>query len=247
MTNKRGDRFVEEMRFGIAYTMDCNLSCQWCNRHLDVTTWRKSYMRDVSTLKEGIRRVDAAKIKVHKARITGGEPLLHPKFREFTECVSDDWNKDYDGRTCVFSNGTRELQKDRRWRFRIDADAKGDFQPPMVSPLDLGMTPVAGVTRPCARQNGCGRLFDAHGFSFCIFAGVIGRLLRKDVYHPNPVSMGTPDICGHCPFSLGIRGAFRLFDAVDKGKLPGKTPTYVKALELYKTEGPFEMKRFEER
>jgi hypothetical protein len=208
-------------------------------------------------LELGWERVKREGIEVIKVRVSGGEPLLHPRFSEMMLYIGETWNKEYrkGARTCVFTNGTVKRPPRRGWRYRTMpmSDRPRLLIPTMVSPSDLGMrrrrghVDQRGMMHSCRRQFGCGRLFDAFGFSFCVVAGAMGRLLGEDPYSSRPVVHARRDFCGHCPFGFGIRNAHRLFQRVWSGKVEYPTKTYRAALERVRAEGPMQFKKFQER
>lgn len=219
------------MRFGLVLTYRCNLRCRECNRFLDRVSPTDSDAT-LEGLREGYDRVVAAGITINKARVTGGEPLLHPQFVEAMKLISQTWNKDYGGRTCVFTNGTQPLPKSDAWRYRVSSDdGRSGFRPTQLSPCDLGLSPVLGVGDQCCIQKGCGRLFDAFGFSFCILAGQIGRLFGVDVYGSEPVVAGNPEVCKHCIWSQPRKVAWRLIQDVRAGRLEYPSPSYARAFQ----------------
>lgn len=237
-----------EIRYGLVLTYRCNAACPGCNRLLDVQPWVDSDIT-LEELQTGYKRVVASNIKIHKCRVSGGEPILHPQFQECMDIIQKTWNKDYRAKTCVFSNGIKTPPHSNGWRYRVAEikDKYSHFQPPMISPYDLGMEPKHGMKNECRRQNGCGRVFDAFGFSFCIFAGVIGRMMGIDVYSPTPIIEGREDICKHCVFSQGIKKAFVLFKGVNSGKIEYPTESYKNALIENKKNGIMEPTRFLDR
>ncbi len=237
------------IRFGICLTYKCNLSCPGCNRYLDVAKWQDSDIT-LEDLEEGHKRVVKAGIKIIKVRVTGGEPLLHPRFEEAMVLIGKTWNKDYRARTCVFSNGKIKLPKGRGWRYRTSSKKakKAEwFRPSRVSPADLGLSVVRGVEGNCDIQNGCGRLFDAFGFAPCIFSAPIGRLLGIDPYTATPELRGNPEICKHCLYSMGRKSMWKLIVEIRKSDSP-PTKTYQKAIEKAKNGSKMiEFTRFEDR
>jgi hypothetical protein len=206
----------------------------------------------------GAEEVKRAGIRIEKTRVTGGEPLRHPDFIECMKIICDKWRGDFvlegehriQHKIPVFTTvEDRPAPPRGTWRYRPSPSepTERDFQPPMVSPLDLGMEPIVGVEIECERQYGCGRLFDAHGFHFCIYAGAIGRVLGVDHYSAKPILKGTKDICGHCPYSQGVRGANKLWRKVTVGHVEYPTKSYREGVERCKSEGPPSIPKFQER
>lgn len=237
------------IRFGIVLTYNCNKSCPGCNRYLDFVEWPDSDIR-LEGLEEGYRRVQEAGIKIQKVRVTGGEPLLHPEFLEAMKLIQRTWNKDYGGRTCVFSNGSVKFPKPKGWRYNVSkTDSKRPiwYKPCTISPADLGFKISKKAGTNCSIQKGCGRLFDAFGFAPCVLAAPIGRLLGIDPYSNKPVLKGNPDICKHCPYSLRRRKMFELFTLANKNLLNYPTKTFQNAIAKAKKDGVIKFTRFEDR
>jgi len=235
---------MTKVRFGIALTYECNSSCKWCNRFLDKQPWPDSTMC-VEDLHKGWEEVQKCGWEVIKVRVTGGEPLLHPQFLECMKVIRDKWDTHPTRRVPVFTSIPPSIPPPKfSWRYKVSTHV---HQPPMISPSDLGLEPIYGGGLECKRQHGCGRLFDAYGFSFCMFAAPIGRLLHIDPYSPTPVLQGMKEICRHCPWSMGVKSAFHLFKKVVDGKMEYPTRTYREALERCETDGPLVMAKFGER
>jgi len=235
------------IRFGIALTYNCNMACPGCNRFLDVSPWKDSNIT-LEGLQEGYERAIAC-VNIEKVRVSGGEPLLHPQFAECMNIIQNSWNKEYGGRTCVFTNGKIQPPPTKGWRYNTSSSSSKEiyFQPPMISPHDLGLEPSIPLNAGCRRQAGCGRLFDAFGFSCCMFAGAIGRLLGIDPYSPTPVIDGMYSICKHCVFAQGIKKAFALFKSANEGEFEYPTRTYKYGLQRLELYGSDTLKKFSER
>ncbi len=152
----------------------------------------------------------------------------------------------------MFSNGKMDRPRGRGWRYRTNtSDSKKlkFFRPSRLSPLDLNPEYEVrrGVNGDCSIQGGCGRLFDAHGFAPCIFSGAIGRLLGIDPYSAQPVLRGNPEICKHCPYSMGRKQMWKLFEEARKLGYP-PTETFAKVFEDVKNgKKLIEFTRFEDR
>lgn len=241
------------IRFAVVPTYRCNADCEQCNRMLGVMPWPDSDL-SLDDLKLGWERIQRAGIEVEKARVTGGEPLLHPRFEEVMELIGKTFNKEYvanGNETVVFTNGSiPQPESCTSWRYNtseLGAEKTKNLKPPMISPADLGVECKCGAGVFCFRQRGCGRLFDAHGFSCCIFAGAIGRAIGIDPYSARPVIDSRRDVCRHCVFAVGVHKAHRLYEAMGRGEFEYPTVTYRRAIERFRTKGPFPLKKFQER
>lgn len=238
------------VRFGLVLTYRCNAKCRWCNRYLNWGSWEDSDLtpRDI---RSGYNRVKRAGLEIEKTRVTGGEPLLHPQFSECMRVIGKTWNWEYiasGARTCVFTNGILPRPEPDGWRYNAGAQHESRaHQPPAISPADLGMRGACGTKKYCHRQRGCGRLFDVFGFSFCMFAGAIGRVVGHDPYGSDPVLDGQEEICKHCVFSVGVGEAHKLFKMAQSGEIEYPTKTYREAFERWGSEGAPTFPKFQER
>jgi len=192
--------------------------------------------------------VRKANIQIHKVRITGGEPTLHPNLRAICEAVDSHWQPEK--QSVVLTNGSLPKPDIGGLKFRYawgtDKTKAELHRPWMISPVDMGLKPIVGFNgKDCWVQRGCGRGFDAFGFSCCVFAGALGRLFGIDPYSANPVEFGTEELCRHCVCSLSRKDQWRLWVDAMEGRLPTPTTEYVKALERVKS-GTIKFKRFEE-
>jgi hypothetical protein len=170
-------------------------------------------------------------IKVRKVRISGGEPFLHPNIRQLVWTVKKKWRPSEWIR--IYSNGTKDM-RGLRVEVRSVEEKEDSHVPLMVSPADLGLRPKLGFLRPCLFQDKCGRSLDAFGFAGCIMAPVLGRLFGVKAHHDVPVLLTSPDLCVHCPYTLGDKEYVMLGNKVRRGEIPYPTETYHKALERLK-------------
>jgi len=219
------------MRFGIVPTYRCNKSCKYCNRHLHQWRWPKTDLTEHELITAG-RAVHAKGIQPGRVRFTGGEPLLHKKFVKLVEIVLDVWKPAM--RLVSFSNGTIKMPKmgkrHRGMRFRSERTDESFHRPWMISPLDLGIESEGGWAGYCSIQHGCGRLFDCNGFTFCVFAGVLGRILGIDPYSTDPDVPADKRICQHCICSVSVSRRFKLQEQAMAGLIPFPTATYHEAI-----------------
>jgi len=236
----------EPVRFGIVPTYRCNLKCEMCNRGIDKFPWQPSDLT-ADDVREAGEMVVAAGIRVNKVRITGGEPTLHHELKEICDITRDVWK--VERCTTVLTNGTtRNTRPQGIWaRYKGgDETTVKVHQPFSISPADLGLQGRYGTEWLCEQQKGCGRLFDAFGFSFCVLAGPIGRLLRIDPYSKTPVLKGDERICKHCIFSLPRKQRWKIWGAWREGKQEAVTKTYRDAEDAFRLL-PFRFKRWRER
>jgi hypothetical protein len=160
--------------------------------------------------------------------------------------------KEWPGRKkIVYSNKIIYADKNRvnmkvKWA-PIGGVWKARHNPPMISPVDLGLNPKRDFLSNCYFGKRCGRLFDAFGFSFCPVAGQMGRIFNIDPYHSEPVLLGNPEMCRHCAWSQNRRKRFELWVAARDGKLEYPTKTYREAIARSNGEGLRTFKKFEER
>lgn len=79
------DRYKRLRTIGLVVTRKCNLTCPFC-------IWNKQecdkeVFMDLNILKKALE--EGKKYKYNCVQITGGEPILHPKFREIIEMIVD--------------------------------------------------------------------------------------------------------------------------------------------------------------
>lgn len=232
------------IRFGVVPTYRCNMKCDMCNRGIDKFPWQKSDLT-VEDVKEAGEMLIATGLKVNKVRITGGEPTLHPQLKEICDVVRDVWQ--IQRMTAVLTNGSTKESRPRKIWARYKADVVEKMHRPYsISPADLGLRGDYGTKFPCEQQTGCGRLFDGFGFSFCVLAGSIGRMLRIDPYSKTPMTDGDERICKHCLFSLKRSTRWGIWTAWKEGKQEAVSKTYQDAYAAFQLL-PFKFKRWKDR
>lgn len=232
-------------RYQINLTYRCNLSCKWCISFIDNIPFEDSDIT-IEDLKIGGELVKQYGVQDGWLRVSGGESLLHPEVKECCRVIKEFWNG---SKKTLFTNGIISVPKGLGIRYIVSPPGIGkktQHTPPMISPADLGIEPVLGFTRSCAMQSKCGRLFDAFGFSFCPYAGCIGRILKIDPYQSRPILMGLPSMCEHCLWSLSKVDRLRLSEDVKNGRLEYPTKTFREGVERHKEE-PIKYKKFQER
>jgi len=180
-------------------------------------------------------------IKIGKLRVTGGEPMLHPKLKELLHAIHETWAP-RSGWFRIYSNGKLPVLRGVPGRFSVvpvSSLKKTDlFTPFNISPADLGIEPKFGFVRQCVQQLYCGRWFDCFGFTSCGVAGVLGAMLGEDTYEPLPVMMGRPSVCQHCLYSLSKQDRHSITRKVKAGKIPEVTKTFEQAIERWRDDPP---------
>lgn len=238
------------IRFGVAPTYRCNLHCLMCNRWIDKFSWQGNSDVSVEAVRQAGLLLKEYGIKVNKVRVTGGEPTLHPQLKEIVDVIATEWG--VCRWTHVLTNGTTaktrpvDIKATYSGGSGVAVGTKlSQHRPFSISPADLGMVGKYGTEWPCEQQTGCGRLFDAFGFSFCVIAGSLGRLLRINPYSRTPVLKGNPDICKHCIFSIGRKARWRIWGRWAEGKQEPVTETFAATEDRYRQE-PFLFKLWSE-
>jgi len=224
---------TEHIRFGIVPTYRCNLSCKWCNRYEGIIPWDDSDLR-IEDIRKAGRIVHESGFTINRIRYTGGEPLMHPNFAGIFHAVEEHWPKPLT-LPHSFTNGTIPLVRGLRIRYRESKHS--NHKPWAISPADLGIKPVHGFNgKSCYAQRGCGRLFDCYGFSFCVHAAALGRILRIDPYSKRISLWGTKEICQHCIHSAPRRVRCDVLEQAFQGKIEHPTETLKRGLERLKNE-----------
>jgi len=225
----------------VSVTYRCNASCKDCVQRLDVIRWEVDTDITEEELRVAARLLKLYGIKIGKLRVTGGEPMLHPKLKELLHVINETWAP-RSGWFRVYSNGKIPPLRRVPGRFSVvplESPKKTNlFTPFNVSPGDLGIEPKFGFVRPCVQQLYCGRWFDCFGFTSCGVAGVLGAMLGEDTYEPLPVMMGRPSVCQHCLYSLSKAERHSVTRKVKAGKIPGITKTFRQAIERWQDNPP---------
>lgn len=232
--------------FQLDLTLACNGRCKDCMKMLDVLPYTDPdphvTERDVEVAAILLRRY---RIRVRRIRVSGGEPLLHPRFKDMCKLIKEEWDP---GVMRIFTNDTKGQPKQGRgttYRTISIADKVGEHRPQLISPADLGVSSRQNYAG-CGIRSSCGRCFDTYGFACCGQASVLERVLGVDTHSAYPVLQAVPELCRHCIFSLGRRSQRRLWNAVWNGEIEYPTKTYREGIKRERN-APLERKRFLER
>jgi len=230
-------------------TLRCNLACPNCNRLCHIYRDRTEHM----SLSQIEKFINQAKVggRVDKLKVLGGEPLLHPQFKEIYYMLCEAAKDGIIRQIKIESNKTIphpevEAFPFVSWKGRIQSKKK--HQPILWSPKDLGFDTRVGV---CQQISKCGFSLDKYGYLPCSLAIMLCRLFdMTDMYrYEFPTTTWDLDkICKHCIFSMEAdwRSRFsgkRLSDHTEEDKSP--TKSFAEALakwkpdEFYKTQREF--------
>jgi hypothetical protein len=237
------------IRYGITATFACNQKCRFCNRGLNLLPWQQPSQLSVEDVKTAGRIVREAGIELDKVRLTGGEPTLHPQLREICQAVMEHWKPKHT--LVVMTNHVLQGPKlegvNAHYSWDQPATKESLHRPWLISSSDLGLEPVVGFNgKECWVQHGCGRSFDTFGFSFCVLAGPLGRLLRIDPYDAQPIMRGKREICQHCICSLPRKKQWWIWGESGAGRMDQITKTFREGVERYQEE-PYKFKTWKER
>jgi hypothetical protein len=183
-------------------TLQCNMACPNCNRLCHVYRDRTEHMKleQIQKFIDQIRNSDG----VHKLKILGGEPLLHPQFAEVYNIILPAVKDGAIQQIKIETNQTIpypkvEEHKNITWHGRSQARKK--HQPALWSPIDLGFK-----TNPYCKQIGtCGFSLDKYGYLPCSLAIMISRLYGVTHlyrYELPTEAWGLNELCKHCVFSM---------------------------------------------
>jgi len=235
--------------YQIAVTYQCKLKCEHCFELFDVlpSLDRDSEVSLTDVVFAG-RLLKKFQIDVAKLRLTGGEPMLHPKLSQIQEVVKGEWKPET---MVVCTSGVGFSQEElsqagsvREYGMELKRETHHNYR---ISPFDLGIAPKLGFVDRCRTQHYCGCYFDAYGFTACPQAAPFGRLFGMDYHEWAPVLRGREEFCRHCTASLGRNGAARLMQLARDGKIEYPTKTFKEAIARRKDEGYLEIPKFRDR
>lgn len=216
-------------------TYKCNSHCPECDRMIDRAPLGAADASDVQVaqLCDYLRRLE-----MHWAviKLAGGEPTIHPRFSRIVRLLSD-LQPEVTDRVVVYTNGLRSVQVPPNVEMAVSAPGHKDHALFCVSPSDLLVHGHYGTLRRCPQTGVCGVGFDAHGFTPCPLASVVGRVAGVNPYSSRLVRHGSADYCRHCIHSLprAFKGFIRRL--ARRGAIPYPTPTYAAAIKRFRSGG----------
>jgi hypothetical protein len=203
-----------------------------CNYYRDRT--------DHMSLDQIHKFVEQAKVvKVNKLKVLGGEPLMHPQFKEIYDillsaakegsirCIKIESNK-------TIQPPVVEASSLVSWKGRVQS--KKRHQPILWSPEDLGV--VTGPQYHCPQITKCGFSLDKFGYLPCSVAIMIVRLFNLTHLYKTEMptqAWGLEELCSKCIFSMNhdwrIQHNKGVADLSDNQIVP--TKSYAEAIKNY--------------
>lgn len=184
-------------------TLQCNLACPNCNRLCHIYRDRTEHM-SLAQIEKFIRQAKEGG-GVDKLKLLGGEPLLHPQFKEVYYMLADAAKNGIIRSIKIESNKTLPRPEVEAFPFvswKGRTQSKKKHQPILWSPKDLGFDTKVGV---CQQLSKCGFSLDKYGYLPCSLAIMICRLFgMTDMYkHEFPTKPWDLDrMCKTCIFSM---------------------------------------------
>jgi len=181
----------------IDITYECNLKCLGCNRSCTQSPTMESMK--LSDIKQFIKETIFLKKKWKLINILGGEPTLHPKFKEIIHCIHNEYIMKHSPETIlqIVSNGyvatSRFLCDEMRIKYknvRIDYGSyKTDkvveyFSPFNDAPIDDEKFKNTDFKKGCWVTSYCGIGLNKDGYYACAVAAGIDRIIHKNMAIP---------------------------------------------------------------
>lgn len=198
-------------------TYECNLKCMSCNRSCAQVPTKESVTLD--NIRFFIQDSINNGIKWNLINVLGGEPTLHPDFKEIIEAISSEYVKQFSQNTIIqiVSNGlterSRQLCEEMRTLYRcvrIDYDSYKTknkveyFSPFNDAPRDDAKFKHAVYTKACWVTTLCGIGFNARGYYACALCGGIDRILNTNSGYKELKELTKEHILAHyekfCPY-----------------------------------------------
>jgi hypothetical protein len=191
------------MNVELNITLRCNKKCWACNRLCNVYPYTKD---DDVTLEQIDRFIEQAKtIPVNKVKVLGGEPLLHPQFKEIYNKLLQALKDGIIHALKIDTNHTVPFPKDLEIIPGVRIMGKKEELKkhlPIIHPLDAGFITNARPNCPMLRR--CGASLDNLGWLPCSAAIPINRMFNLGLYRKDlqKEPWGLDILCRNCPFSL---------------------------------------------
>jgi hypothetical protein len=244
-------RQVIHLELNVTYR--CPKKCLYCNKMRELGDWKGGGDLELEQLEQWAEIIRGTGWFVRTLKLTGGEPLDHPQFAQMVEVIDRLHVDGILGRIVVATNAPEKQRAEQGrhlkhgWRMKVSRPGKAaGHMPYLLSPKDYGVPKEYGsveVGRLCVLQKLCGLCFETYGFSSCALAGSLGRILRINPFRREPVSLGDPQICDHCVWSVGRESRRRLWQLALAGRIEHPSPTFQPLIEPY-LEDPLEFAKW---
>ncbi|MFH1717516.1 MAG: radical SAM protein [Planctomycetota bacterium] len=170
-------------------TLRCNAKCQSCSRHCPYGFYDEA--SDV-TIEQVGRFIEEVKChgNIDMVSIMGGEPTVHPQFREITELLRDELLRTHAIRRLqVVSNGIIPIDGALGVGVDLSAPEKAArHRCQLVAPFDTGQK-----LKECPVPYDCGVSFGAYGWWPCGAGGAICRLFNLSQYRRDAIPRDADD------------------------------------------------------
>ncbi len=201
-------------RVELNITFACNLACRSCNRLCNLT--RLDGDMTVDQVQMFVNNLAREGRKLRRVKVVGGEPTIHPQFREICEVLLAAKGAGWIEKVAVNTNGVTAKQFAEKpipvgIRWMVSPPTRKTHRPFLWSPLDLGLVGRG----PCKMPRVCGFSLDATGWLPCSAAIAVARLfslehLYKSLEGSLPEEVwGMEELCRDCLFGVSekeVRG-----------------------------------------
>ncbi len=176
----------------IDITYECNLKCLGCNRSCTQAPTKESIK--VSDIKKFITASINDNKQWQRINILGGEPTLHPNFKEIIDLIYNEYILKYSPNTIlkIVSNGFEEQSRllcdEIRKRYKNVCIGYSSYKTNRVveyfspfndAPIDDENFKNANYHKGCWVTSYCGIGLNSKGYYVCAVAGGIDRLVNK--------------------------------------------------------------------
>jgi hypothetical protein len=180
-------------RILLLVTLRCNFGCDNCVTNCNKKQAPSSEIMSLEKIELFIRDTIECNKKYKEVIVSGGEPTLHPQFKEIClmlEKANDE--KHFASTLLLCTNGysekTKELisfaedhgftiQNSNKTKQQFDRTMKWRWFPFNVAPIDVGYEPsLAG----CEQSETCGLGFDNNGYWGCPHSAIIAKTFNLD-------------------------------------------------------------------
>jgi len=192
------------MNLELNVTLKCNLSCNNCNRLCNIYRDRTEHM-SVEQIEKFVKQIKNGS-GIHRLKVLGGEPLLHPNFVEIYNILTKAAKDGAIRYIKIETNRTINIPKVENYDFVSwsgTIQRRKKHQPMLWSPLDLGFK--NGPQPQCPQILKCGISLDKYGYLPCSLAIMISRLFGHTELYKQELPKeiwGLDKLCDNCVFSM---------------------------------------------